>query len=138
MLCTFFGLRIGLVVWKGRFLNLVNVFMLFHYYFILGKGLAHHCDRMNPPGCFVPHLLSSSSGYIIKRRVFNCCQCVFVVLQSYPFGKLRSHSFNQTWIHPKLFLNNLSVLSIFCYNIPLNKCVTLNMNKLESLPLKNA
>ena len=39
-------LKLTLWFWRGRFLNFINVFFLFHYYLPLERGMALHLNKL--------------------------------------------------------------------------------------------
>ena len=86
---------------RRRFLNFVNIFTLFHYYLALEKGMALHLNKIEFPS-----------------HKNTLCQVWQKLVQSSGSGE-------------EDFLKFVNVFQLFCYYLPLEKDVTLYLNKLE-------
>ena len=147
-----------MLFWRERFLNVVNVFSLFHDYLPLEKGMALQQNKLEFP-------LSKDALYQVRlklaqwfwRRRFLIILNMILHFRYYlPFEKGATLHLNNLdtpltkdavcqdwfkqgqWFWRRRFSNILNRNSLFRYYLPLEKGVDLNLNKLESPPPKDA
>ena len=145
--------------WRRKFKNFANVFSLFPKYLPLKKGMALPLNKFETQlfkdASCVTSLVEISA--VVLKKIFKCGQCIFAIWKLSPFEKGCGPSFEQTlipftqesfelcqiWLKLaqwfwRRYLNFINVFSLFHKYLPLEKGVTLHLNKLESKLPKNA
>ena len=85
--------------WRRRFLNFVNVFLLYHNYLPLEKGVALPLNKYESPStkATLYQLSLVETGPLVLEKIFKFCQCSFAISLWSPLQKGCSPSFVQTW-----------------------------------------
>ena len=104
-LCKFW-LKLTQWFWRSRFLNFVNVFLLFHNYLPLDKGVAILLYKLNP---LHPRMVCAKFGWNwpngFREKKFGFRQCIFAI--SWLSGLRKEGGFIWTNLNP-LHLRMLS------------------------------
>ena len=85
--------------WRRRFLNFVNVFLLYHNYLPLEKDVALPLNKYESPSTkdTLYQLSLVEIGPLVLEKIFKFCQCSFAISLLSPLEKGCSPSFVQTW-----------------------------------------
>ena len=122
-----------------EFFNFVNVFSLFRNYLPLEKGGVLHLNKLESPspGDNLCQVWLKLTQWFWRRRFRQCIFHYFVISPSPKDALCQGWLKLAQWFWIRFFIFDY-VFSLFHNYLPLEKAMTLHLNKLEFASLNNA